>query len=193
MTRMTKQIMRSEKQMFEHVLVQKQWSIIRKNFEGLVLDIGSFDGLLASVYANAIGLEIQQVRSYIPLIVGDMHHLPFRENVIGTVSMCQVLEHTNNPDTVLKEVYRILKNGGKLAISVPNAGAYLAKLVKLIIGYDQYAYPKKSISQYWDHQSFFGYNNLMKILKKMGSTSRRFLEAHHTFREELAEYSIGGF
>jgi SAM-dependent methyltransferase len=45
--------------------------------------------------------------------------LPFEENSIDGVLSTQVLEHVLSPEQYLKEIYRVLKPGGKLIISTP--------------------------------------------------------------------------
>lgn len=51
--------------------------------------------------------------------VGDLYHLGIKNNYFDTVYMGQVLEHLTDERGALAEGVRILKNGGKLIISVP--------------------------------------------------------------------------
>jgi SAM-dependent methyltransferase/uncharacterized protein YbaR (Trm112 family) len=52
-------------------------------------------------------------------ISGDAHHLTFLCNSIDVIWLCAVLEHIQNPFQVMEEVYRVLKPGGLVLISVP--------------------------------------------------------------------------
>lgn len=161
--------MRTDEGMFKHCCVEKAWRIIRENLRGLVLDIGSFDGLLVAPHQGAIGLDIEATESYIPLIVGDMHHLPFKGESFDTVTMCHVLEHTEEPERVVKEVRRVLKNDGKLVVAVPNAKALAGRVLKFLLGYDNFAYSNpKTTARDWLHKSFFGYQELRSLLESNG-------------------------
>ena len=44
---------------------------------------------------------------------------PFKDGEFELVLVTQVLEHISNPDDVLAEIYRVLKNRGKLIMTVP--------------------------------------------------------------------------
>jgi SAM-dependent methyltransferase len=44
---------------------------------------------------------------------------PFEDNKFDSILCSQVLEHVFNPDDFLKEVFRVLKPGGKLLLTVP--------------------------------------------------------------------------
>ena len=52
-------------------------------------------------------------------VSGDAHFLPFLNNSVDVVWLCAVLEHIQNPFQVMDEVYRVLKPGGIVLISVP--------------------------------------------------------------------------
>jgi len=160
--------MRTDKEMFRDCFVEKTTEIIRRNLRGLTLDLGSFDGLVVAPHKNAIGLDIKPTESYVPLVVGDMHNLPFKNEVFDTVSICHVLEHSEKPEAVLEEMKRVLKNNRKCIIVVPNAKAPLATLARLVIGYDGYAYPRPKTKEHWGHKSFFGYEDLKMLVEKSG-------------------------
>ena len=51
----------------------------------------------------------------------DIHKLPFADNSFDKVLMSEVLEHLAEDRVALREVYRVLKPGGTLALSVPHA------------------------------------------------------------------------
>lgn len=51
----------------------------------------------------------------------------FKENFFDFVTMDQVLEHATDPLSTLNEIYKVLKPGGKLILSFPNAHGYGAK------------------------------------------------------------------
>jgi glycosyltransferase involved in cell wall biosynthesis/SAM-dependent methyltransferase len=51
----------------------------------------------------------------------DIHKLPFADATFDKILMSEVLEHLAEDRSALREIYRVLKPGGVLAISVPHA------------------------------------------------------------------------
>lgn len=107
-----------------------------------VLDLGCGRGrhlhaLLTEGRARAVGLdlsfgEVEATRNGYALIhgtkqetleicVGDVRVLPFADAVFDAVICSEVLEHIRDYRCALHEIARILKPGGRLAISVPRA------------------------------------------------------------------------
>jgi len=60
-----------------------------------------------------VGLDIKPTESYVPLVVGDMHYLPFRPSTFDVIVFCHALENTPPPSAVLDEAYTVAKNDGK--------------------------------------------------------------------------------
>jgi len=52
----------------------------------------------------------------------DAKALPFSENFADAVLCAQVLEHDCEPERIIKEIHRILKEGGYLLLSAPQMG-----------------------------------------------------------------------
>ena len=72
-------------------------------------------GLDHSLYA----LSLVKRRLELPLINGDLNKLPLRPNSIGLIVAMDVLEHLDNDANGISELYRVLKKGGNLILTVP--------------------------------------------------------------------------
>jgi dolichyl-phosphate beta-glucosyltransferase len=51
--------------------------------------------------------------------VGAGERLPIREGSVATVTLLDVIEHLQNPDQTLREIWRVLRPGGHLVVTVP--------------------------------------------------------------------------
>lgn len=71
-----------------------------------------------------IDLEIEDLeisRSYsLPVIRGDICQLALKKESADGCLLLDVIEHLNQPEKVLEEVFRILKPGGRLILVFPN-------------------------------------------------------------------------
>ncbi|MEP6755635.1 MAG: methyltransferase domain-containing protein [Chthonomonadales bacterium] len=97
---------------------------------GTVLEVGSGLGLLAAdVARTSSSLEVfgiersaeqlaaaQAGPQNLFLQQGDAHYLPFDDNFFDVVYCRYVLEHLADPTSALKEMYRVLKPGGRVAV-----------------------------------------------------------------------------
>ena len=52
-------------------------------------------------------------------VAGDIHHLPFQDGVADGVICKEVLEHVDNPFQAVEEIYRVIRPGGLLFLTVP--------------------------------------------------------------------------
>ncbi|MFC1701021.1 methyltransferase domain-containing protein [Patescibacteria group bacterium] len=88
---------------------------IRKiNTDKLVINLGSG---VRRVRDDVINIDFYPFSSVD--ILADICHLPFKDNSVDAVVNEFVLEHVKNPQIVIKEIYRVLKPGGLIYISVP--------------------------------------------------------------------------
>lgn len=71
-------------------------------------------------YLSKVDYKIlDKVPDYHPDIVGDIHDLPFEDNSVEALICIAVLEHVEEPQKAVKEMYRVLKPGGYCYIYVP--------------------------------------------------------------------------
>lgn len=90
---------------------------IRKFIKGLTLDVGCAEKRFAD---NAgVGIDIRKNENVD--VLADAHYLPFRDSVFDTVIAGELIEHLLNPALFLLEAKRVLKTGGRLIITTPNA------------------------------------------------------------------------
>ena len=101
--------------------------ISRKNLDVLVaqyasgaktLEIGAYGSpRYGRHFLNKIGLDIRAGNGVD--IVASVYELPFKDGEFDTVLCMSVLEHLEEPIRAIKEMRRVLKNGGTMIVSVP--------------------------------------------------------------------------
>ena len=62
---------------------------------------------------------LDKVPDYNPDYVGDVHKLPFADNSVDAIFAICLLEHVEEPQVAVKEIYRVLKPGGYCFVHVP--------------------------------------------------------------------------
>jgi ubiquinone/menaquinone biosynthesis C-methylase UbiE len=103
-----------------------------------LLDVGCGDGQLARQFVAAgfavVGVEpSERLRndftaagrdldsSVYHVVDGYAENLPFEDASWRAILMTEVLEHVADPNTVLRELHRVLAPGGRLCVSVPTS------------------------------------------------------------------------
>jgi SAM-dependent methyltransferase len=131
--------MKSIKSSPENVFAEKLRQII---FPGdRILDAGcgtgkffSFD-LERQAGCQLVGTDLREdVNANLEMdfcVRAKLNRLPFEDAWFDVVNCRLVIEHIDFPDPVLKEFYRVLKPGGRLAIFTPNLLHYFGAAAKL--------------------------------------------------------------
>jgi len=110
-------------------------SLLVAEKKGLLLDVGSADGLLAQKLGGMscdISLtycrRIKQKGIDVVNCVGES--LPFADKTFDMVTCTEVLEHVLYPEKVIAEIHRVVKNDGYVLISVPYRQKHLSRHAK---------------------------------------------------------------
>jgi methionine biosynthesis protein MetW len=142
-----------------------------------VLDLASGEGAVAEfiqelgcqVTAFDISAEALKKASQrnINTVQGDVEKkLPFKSEQFDTVFWGDNVEHLFSPEKTLKEIYRILKKGGKLIISCPNMGYWRYRLLYLLNGMVPQTEWYGQDPWQWEHIRFFNKSVMSDFLKK---------------------------
>ncbi|MCB9436196.1 MAG: class I SAM-dependent methyltransferase [Anaerolineales bacterium] len=103
----------------------------------VILDAGCGRGFYLNYYryvskVKLVGLELDEIiirkaqtnvgdLPDITLVQANLYHLPFPDNTFHAVIMSEILEHVDDDARALREAYRVLKPGGVVVMTVPNA------------------------------------------------------------------------
>ncbi len=149
-----------------------------------VLDVGCGDGRIGRFISRSVdsytGIDLSE--SAISLC--QKHGLNVKQQDLcerysfedGTFDVCvsfEVLEHLIRPDFCISEVARVLRFGGKLIGSVPNAVYFAARLMMLGGIFNPGGSPITSLAAPWKdpHIRFFNARSLRRMLEEEGRFS----------------------
>src|SRR5215470_1835619 len=130
------QVEREGRERLDPSITNPSWLVLRKRRQifqrwienlpasGLaVLDVGGrlqpYRPLLGTRVASYISVDLRPT----PLvnIIANGQSLPLRDNSFDLVICTQVLQYANDPPALLQEIYRVIRPGGRLFLSVPSA------------------------------------------------------------------------
>jgi len=157
----------------------------------LVLDIGCGEGrhslgLYVDREINAVGMDLslkdiktaksrikdftisENNKSSCVFGAGNIHSLPFEDNLFDAVICSEVLEHLDSLESAVSEIVRVLKPGRVLAVSVPR---YLPELICWKLSPDYSKTPG-------GHVRIFKQTQLRKLILKEAVSYASFHWAH---------------
>jgi SAM-dependent methyltransferase len=112
---------------FKGLVYRKLWlyPAIKRHLSGRVLDVGSGIGDFLHSCPDSVGVDVN------PLLVEACRkrgldsrvmtpgNIPFPDASFGSVVLDNVLEHIENPESLLSEIRRVLTPGGTFVVGVP--------------------------------------------------------------------------
>lgn len=140
-----------------------------------VLDLASGHGAVAefikSLGNEVVALDISKEalkkasERGIAVVYGNVEKkLPFEDEVFDACFWGDNAEHLFSPLKTLKEIYRILKPGGRVIISTPNMGYWRYRLYYLLFGMVLQTEWYKKNPWEWTHIRFFNKAVMKKFL-----------------------------
>lgn len=116
-------------------LILKQKDILPYVGEGKLLDVGCGAGVnlvrlqeygwkVYGVDLSAVAVERARERVGDCVFQGDLHSVKFEDKYFDVIIFSHSLEHMHNPRSALTEARRILKDGGRLIVCLPNAASW---------------------------------------------------------------------
>lgn len=76
-------------------------------------------GTVVGLDASLTALRFAYRRGKTTLVLGDGQHLPFASASFDLVAVLDVLEHLDDDEGALREIFRVLKKGGAVVFTVP--------------------------------------------------------------------------
>lgn len=86
-----------------------------------------------------------ETKGHWALLRADITHLPFKDKVFHKIVCSEVLEHVKDDTTAIRELVRVLKDNGIIAVSVPS---YLPESICWMISRNYYDHPGGHIRIY---------------------------------------------
>ena len=182
----------------------RYWPALKMISGTEVLDIGCNAGMFASLLAerghNVVGVElnselIEICRRRFPdhprldFRVTGHHRLELEDNSFDCVVIIEVLEHVREPWNLLKEIKRVLRPGGALVLSVPNAANFRVALKTFVLNLprrfrEMDCWPEY-LPDHRDHTHMWDIFTLYRMLSLLG-----FRYAAHDFHDSNPWYKM---
>lgn len=105
---------------------------VNRYMHGKVLDVGCGIGDFLEYRKNSAGLDINPhnvefcKQKNLEAYLIEKEKFPFPDQSFDSVILDNVLEHLTNPQPTLSEIYRVLKQNGRLVVAVPGKKGYQA-------------------------------------------------------------------
>lgn len=156
--------------LLQQLRIRRIKKYIPKN--AIVCDFGcGYEGVMLNsikdIIGSGVGLDLKINPNYsndkIQLIEADLNkQLTLNDNYFDVVISLANLEHLENPNHTMKEIYRILKPGGILLMTTPSV---YGKPILEFLAYKLHVINEQSIR---DHKRYFDKKSLTELCKITG-------------------------
>ncbi|HEY9152020.1 MAG TPA: methyltransferase domain-containing protein [Anaerolineales bacterium] len=126
-------------QVIQFTSLDKMLQILDLPHAGILLDAGGGTGRVASALRPHVGSVIvadvswgmlsQARQKNLVTTSTETEHLPFTNNSFDRVLMVDALHHVVNQAETIRELYRVLKPGGRLVIEEPDLRTFAVKMI----------------------------------------------------------------
>ena len=113
---------------------------------------------------------------------GDIHHLPYADNSVDRVIMSEVLEHLDYDAVALAEVWRVMKPGAILAMTVPHRhySYWYDPINRIAEGVFRHPIRTGPFAGIWaNHKRLYTREQLVQVVLGAGFTIERVEELTH--------------
>lgn len=164
--------------------------------EGLSLEVGVGTGRFAKPLRIDFGLDLAfnmlklAKQREVRVVKGDAERLPFRDGIFDLVLMVVTICFLKNPVKALMEIYRVLKNDGKIVVSFIDRESFLGK----------FYLSKRKESRFYKEANFYSVSEVLELLEISSFGSFYITQTIFRLPEEIFEvepvlegYGKGGF
>jgi len=167
--------------------------------QGRLLDIGCATGFFLALARekgwDVMGTEVSQFSARyaqdklnLDVRLGPLRSLELATASFDAVTMWDVIEHVTDPMAELREIHRILRDGGLLSIITPDAGSLVARLL---------GKRWEEFRRVREHVYFFSRHTMTEMLRQAGFDVLKFESAGKAFylgpaMERLKYYTWDG-
>lgn len=137
----TRSIKENILQRFWHTRRFLEVAKIIEDGDGKILDVGCADGTFTKVIFDRakperiVGIDVLEAsvsfakkrfakKQGLSFRVADAHKLPFKSREFDAVFCLEAMEHVENPNLVISEIRRVLKDSGYLIVLVPSENLF---------------------------------------------------------------------
>lgn len=165
---------------------------------GELLDIGCGTGLFIRRYlkygGKVTGIDIssgmiRKARTYFPdthFVAGNAEFLPFRSESFNSISSLLAFSYLTRPDQTLKDCFRILRPGGRMAMCTLGKNVFTSSLPALFVIGEKMKIKRVGVGKFVEH--YYTADEMYNLLKSAGYVNISIFKcsfAHFTFADPL--------
>lgn len=179
-------------------IYQNKYEFVENNIKNImknkkVLDVGCGYGEYLQLYqkrgfkVTGIDIDKKAIKDVKNAKYGSVTNLPFKNRSFDIINCIDVLEHVYDEEKSFSEISRVIKKGGILIMTVPNASFPITydpinKLLSIF---------KKHIKigiWHWGHKKLYSKENLFQMLNKYNFKIAKYEQKSHLFTALFVNY-----